>query len=126
LARPAGALGRLRFLVVEDEFLIACKIQSILADGGMAVAGPAASIVEALDLLRTGGIDAALLDARLEGEPVAGIVEMLRRQSIPVGLTTGYARDSLPAPLRMYPLLAKPYAPAELLSFARALVAERA
>ncbi len=46
------ALGRI-VLVVEDEFLIAMELESVLTSSGFEVLGPASSVGQALNLLRS-------------------------------------------------------------------------
>ena len=60
-----SVLAGLRLLVVEDEYMIAEHISMLLEDLGCDVAGPVATIEEALAMLEGGGLDGALLDANL-------------------------------------------------------------
>ena len=61
--RPDGRL----VLVVEDEVLIAMDLQLLLQRNGWRVLGPAATVAEALRLLRGETPDVALLDVSLSG-----------------------------------------------------------
>ena len=58
--------GRL-VLVVEDEFLIALDLELLLRRHGWRVLGPAATVDQALRLLRGETPDVALLDVNLRG-----------------------------------------------------------
>jgi DNA-binding response OmpR family regulator len=59
-----------QILVVEDEFLIAMKLEQTLRRAGYQVVGPAAGVGMALGLLRQVRPDAAVLDVNLAGERV--------------------------------------------------------
>jgi DNA-binding response OmpR family regulator len=65
----------LRVLVVEDEFIIAMELEAIFLDQGWQVLGPAASVVEALDLLASQPPDVAILDVNLRGVMVTPVAE---------------------------------------------------
>jgi two-component system, response regulator PdtaR len=75
-------------LVVEDEFLIALDLELLLRRHGWRVLGPAATVDQALRLLRQGDTpDVALLDVNLGGEPVAA---ELRARGVPFVLASAY------------------------------------
>ena len=59
----------LRILIVEDEFLIAMELESLLQDAGHDVVGIAASSVEALALGRDLAPDLAFVDIHLTDGP---------------------------------------------------------
>ena len=56
-----------RFLVVEDEPMIALDIVAGLESAGVAVEGPVGSVEDALRAIENASIDGALLDANLRG-----------------------------------------------------------
>lgn len=102
-------LAGLRVLVVEDEFLIALDIEDALAELGCEVAGPVASVTDALDLLEQAGCDLAVLDVRLGDGSTAPVAQILRRRGIPFVVLTGYDRSQIDEPLlREAPLIGKP------------------
>ena len=84
-----------RILVVEDEALIAVMVEDMLMELGSAVAGPAASIAEALKLARAEAIDAAVLDVNVRGERIDPVAEVLFARGIPVLFATGYGGAQL-------------------------------
>ncbi|MGO4386652.1 response regulator [Microvirga sp. 2YAF29] len=55
----------MRILIVEDEFLIALELESLLQDIGHDVVGIAASSAEAIDLARQSSPDLAFVDVHL-------------------------------------------------------------
>jgi CheY-like chemotaxis protein len=78
-------------LVVEDEFLIAMDLEAMLWDHGWRVLGPAATVAEALALLKDGKMpDVALLDVNLRGETVVPVAEVLRERGVPIVLASAY------------------------------------
>jgi two-component system, response regulator PdtaR len=85
--RPDGRL----VLVVEDEFLIALDLELLLRRHGWRVLGPAATVDQALRLLRDGETpDVALLDVNLRGELVTPVAEALRARGVPFVLASAY------------------------------------
>jgi CheY-like chemotaxis protein len=88
---PSAALSGLRVLVIEDEFLIALDLRSILDDLGCVALGPAATVPEALRLLVTDPPDATLLDLNLGGASSAPVAEALTRGGRPFVIVTAYA-----------------------------------
>jgi DNA-binding NarL/FixJ family response regulator len=76
-------------LVVEDSALIAYELAAAVAALGCAVMGPAATVDEAMRLLRRLP-DTALLDVQLGPRAAAQIAEMLRAAEVPYAAVTGY------------------------------------
>lgn len=102
-------LAGLHVLVVEDEYLVAELIRDQLRELGCAPVGPAATSDEALELIKSERVDAAILDINLiqgTSEPVA---RELRYRRCPFVFVTGYSEIGvLPRDLRGYCILAKP------------------
>lgn len=98
-----------RILVVEDEPLIALEVCSVLGTAGYQVAGPVATLEDAMRLLLRTQIDAALLDANLGGNPVDELAAALTRQAIPFTFVSGYGREGLPRAFAEAPMLGKPF-----------------
>jgi CheY-like chemotaxis protein len=108
-----------RILVVEDEMMIAMLMEDMLAELGCAVVGPAHALDTALDLARTElGLDAALLDVNLAGQPVFAVADALREKGVPTIFATGYGDAGLREIDRGAPVLQKPFRAGDL---ARAL-----
>jgi DNA-binding response OmpR family regulator len=103
-----------RVLIVEDMLLIALEMQRRLHEAGYEVVGPAATPAQALRLAREGRLDCALLDIDLNGQMATEVIEELRRQDVPLFLTTGYGVDMLPESYRDCPCFTKPIVAAEL------------
>src|ERR1700758_4716288 len=115
-----GLKGR-RVLVVEDEMMIAMLVEDMLSELGCAVVGPAHALDDALALaLAETGLDAALLDVNLGGQPVFAVADALREKGVPAIFSTGYGDASLRPTDRGAPVLQKPFRAGDL---ARALTA---
>lgn len=110
-----SVLAGLRLLVVEDEYMIAEYIITLLEDFGCEVAGPAATIEEAFAAMADGGLDGALLDTNLNGVSSAPIAAALRGASVPFVVVTGYgARELADDVLNCAQRITKPFSTGEL------------
>ena len=101
-------------LAVEDEMLVAWMLQDMLADLGCSVVGPAARVDEALALIASIPLDAAVLDLNLNGELSYPIADALAARGVPFMFATGYDKSRLLEAYRIYPVLQKPYYRSEL------------
>lgn len=95
-------------LIVEDEFLIAIHAAEVMEGLGFSVVGPVATIEQALELLREGAFDGAILDVNLSGTLIFPVAEALAERDIPFILTSGYEATGLPDRWRDRPHLRKP------------------
>jgi CheY-like chemotaxis protein len=78
-----------RVLVVEDDWIIAVAMVSLLEAEGADVVGPAATVSEGAELARTSPIDIALLDLSLQGTMADDlVVELATQQHVPVVVVT--------------------------------------
>lgn len=99
-----------RILIVEDEPLIAMMIEDYLDVLGRSPAGTADCVHEALRLIESGGIDAAILDVNLRGgEKSWPIADALARHGIPFLFASGGQEDAIAEQHRARPVLAKPF-----------------
>ena len=99
-----------RFLVVEDEYLIAADLAAALEAFGAEVTGPAGTVAEALRLVDAEGhrLDGAVLDINLGADRVYPVADVLRRRGIPFVFTTGYDAAALPQSYADVPRCQKP------------------
>lgn len=97
-----------RVLIVEDEFLVTVVLETAVQEAGASVVRLAASTVDALALIEAEPFDVALLDARLDEEPVSDVAEALEKRGIPFVFHSGYGPEHLPSSHRHRPLLRKP------------------
>jgi PAS domain S-box-containing protein len=122
--RQAAAAGH-RVLVVEDEALTALALKDLLEGAGFHVLGPAARVEEALDLLRSGRPDAAVLDVNLFGATVQPVAETLEGMGVPFLFCTGYqAAENAGRRHPQAPVLSKPVNANHLLAAVNRLVAD--
>jgi CheY-like chemotaxis protein len=120
MADTSALTGR-RVLVVEDEMMIAMLVEDMLAELGCAVVGPAHALDTALTLAKTEtGLDCALLDVNLGGQPVFAVADALRAKGVPAIFSTGYGDAGLRDVDRGAPVLQKPFRAGDL---AKALTA---
>lgn len=122
-ASGLGALSGRRFLVVEDEPLVAVELATLLEDAGAEVAGPVGAIEQALEMIERTVLDGALLDGNLRGKPVDEIAAALARRAIPFLFVSGYDREGLPRAFRSVRILSKPFTDQQLLEAAAQLLA---
>lgn len=94
--QPLGVMGR-RFLLVEDEYLIASDLASWLEEQGAEVLGPVPSVDDALALLDAEPLpDAAVLDINLGDEQVFPVADALRAAAVPFVFLSGYDAKMIP------------------------------
>ncbi len=110
-----------RFLVIEDEPLVALELSTILRDAGAEVAGPAATAAQALAMIDSLSLDGALLDGNLQGEGVERVAAALADAGIPFLFVSGYEPDHLPEGYSAE-MLEKPFDPARIVAAAGRLV----
>lgn len=119
---PLVKLAGKRFLVVEDEPLVVLDIAAGLEEAGVKIAATAGTAEDALRIIESTQIDAALLDGNLRGKPVDDIAAALTRKNVPFLFITGYGRESLPKAFGQAHLLCKPFGREQLLNAAAQLV----
>jgi signal transduction histidine kinase/DNA-binding response OmpR family regulator len=122
--KPSGKLDGKRFLVVEDEPLVALDLSAGLREAGAEVVASTGTASVALEIINNKSLDAALLDGNLHGRPVDEIAAALTRRNVPFVFVTGYGRESLPQSFRNVAVLSKPFSQEQLLR-AAALLVER-
>jgi two-component sensor histidine kinase len=97
-----------RVLIVEDAVLLALELETGLSEAGAQVIGPAYELEEAMALLDQ-KIDAAVLDANLNGRSVIPVAQVLADRGVPFVFATGYG-EAGGAPMGFdAPIIRKPY-----------------
>jgi len=121
-ASPGGAKdaqttasSRPSILLVEDEALVGIEMQISLEEAGYDVAGPAASVRQALNILEKKKCDIAILDINLGRENSIPIAEKLQEKNIPFIVVSGYSEGQQPEIFSGYPSLSKPVPMSRLL-----------
>lgn len=117
-------LSNVLVLVVEDEPFIALDVALAIEDAHGEVAGPAASVAEALDLLKRRPVAAAILDVNLPDGDISPVVALLRGAGVPMILQTGVgAPAGLTARFPDLVVQIKPCTAAKLVAQLAALIA---
>jgi CheY-like chemotaxis protein len=111
-----------RFLLVEDEYLVAVLIEDMLAELGHELAATAARFDDGLALAQTARFDLALLDLQLGAQATYPIADALGRRGIPFAFVTGRARSDVAAAYAATPILGKPFRLADLAAIIERLV----
>ena len=81
----------MRVLIVEDALLLALELEAGLTEAGAIVVGSAGDLTEAMGMVGL-TIDAAVLDANLNGESVRPVAEALAARGVPFVFATGLRR----------------------------------
>ena len=97
-----------RVLIVEDAVLLALELETGLSEAGAEVVGPAYELEEAMALLDR-PIDAAVLDANLNGRSVMPVAEALALRKVPFVFATGYGEAGGAPGNFDAPVIRKPY-----------------
>lgn len=119
--RQPDLSGR-RILVVEDEYVIAHEIATVLTRCGAAVVGPVPTVDRALALIGSAEpIDSAVLDINLRGELAFDVADRLSERMVPFVFATGFSQSFVPARFGEIRRYEKPLEP---ITLARALAGE--
>lgn len=112
-----------RILVVEDSALVLMEIEDAIGDVGWQMVGPAMRLDEALALVRTEQIDAALFDVNLDGEMSWEAAAIAQDRGIPFVFTTGYDSNSMiPARFAEQKIVPKPFKRGDIVRALRAML----
>jgi DNA-binding response OmpR family regulator len=98
-----------RVLVVDDEALIAMMLGDLLSEYGHETVGPAHSESQALELIASTDVDAAILDVTLGDHDCFTIARALQRQGVPFAFATGHGTHAVPDDFRDCVTVSKPF-----------------
>jgi DNA-binding response OmpR family regulator len=115
-----AAPKRQRILIVEDEPFIALALEAMLLELGFDVAGSAAQVSAALELIGREQIDGAILDVNLGSQRIDPVADILAARACPFFFTTGYGISGLPARHAGRAVLHKPFGLEQLFTVLRA------
>lgn len=113
-------------LVAEDQVFIALDLALAVEDAGGEVAGPVASVKNALALISTRKIAGAILDCNLTDGDVTPVATLLLEAGIPIIIQSGVGLA--PALASRYPWLTvyiKPYIASDLVAELAALITKK-
>jgi len=114
---PDRAIPRfenLRVLIIEDETLIALLLEDMLTELGCTIAGSAATVSMAIEMMDGAAPAFAVLDINLGGESSYVVAEALAKRGIPFVFSTGYGEGRLEPPWQGRPILQKPFGQEQL------------
>jgi DNA-binding response OmpR family regulator len=124
--QPRQADQPAKILILEDDLLNAFLIEDTLQFAGYEVVGPAKSIPQALMLLDSREIDAALIDLQIDDKVSFDVGRRLDELAIPWAITTAHARSFIGPQFSHVTVLTKPFAISALLEVVEELLDERA
>jgi CheY-like chemotaxis protein len=119
------ALSGQKVLVVEDETITALMIEAELLDEGAVVIGPAATVQQALALLKHHTPDVATLDLNLNGVPSTEVANALDALHVPFLLASAYSNRSRVQLPSAAGVIEKPYSPQSFIAAVIAVLAKR-
>ena len=109
--------ANLPILIVEDECFVALDLSDAIEAWNGRVIGPVATVADALALVETMPIAAAVLDATLADRDVTPLAMRLTEKGVPFVIHTGTGiPDELEAELPNLPVVMKPNQPAIVLA----------
>jgi DNA-binding response OmpR family regulator len=115
-----------RFLLLEDEPLIAAMLADWLAQQGHTVEALAHTNSSALDLIDLTSVDAAILDIQVSDGTAYPVATKLRQRNIPFLFATGWTVDAIDAEFQHELIARKPFEFETLDQQLRALLSNRA
>lgn len=115
-----------RFLILEDEPMIAAMLADWLAQQGHSVEALAQTNSRALDLIDLTPFDAAILDIQVSDGPAYPVASKLRQRSIPFLFATGWTVDAIDAEFQHELVARKPFEFETLGQQLRGLLSHRA
>jgi DNA-binding response OmpR family regulator len=102
-----------RILIVEDELPLALEMQKHLRDAGYRIVGPAGSQGEVERLVRSGRLDAAVIDIDSRRSAPFAVADWLAAEQVPFAVISGDT-NRLPHELALRPAITKPVSPSAL------------
>lgn len=109
-------------LVVEDEFIVALELITILTHEGAIVLGPAQTVQQALSFVARNNLDCALVDIRLVDGASFAVADRLAENGVPFAFVTRYTESEVPPRHQKRPVIYKPFTRASLLTTVGGLV----
>jgi CheY-like chemotaxis protein len=109
-----NSLSGKRVLVVEDEIMVSWLLEDMLANLGCVVIGPAVRVDQALAIIESEPLDAAVVDLNLNGQISYPVADALAARGVPFVFSSGYSQDRLLEKYRGFPVLQKPFHRSEL------------
>lgn len=109
-------LDGLHVLVAEDDHIQCDGIVACITDFGATVVGPAHSLSEARELVRSNSVDIAVVDIDLGDGDTFDFARTLQSRGLPFIFATGYNCGKVPAGFEHIKCLEKPFTEHALVS----------
>jgi CheY-like chemotaxis protein len=119
------ALAGCHILVVEDEMMNLMMIEDMLANFERASVSAAATVSQAIALIKRQPFDAAMLAVNLNGIKSYPVADALAARGVPFVFATGYSEHGLREDYRERPILKKPFKHEQLVGSLTRLLADR-
>ena len=101
--------GFLRFMILDDEAIIALDLAGMLRDLGHSVVSMANRVADGMEFASYGDLDMAILDINVNNVPSFPLAAILQDRGIPVIFASGYGESGLIDGFRDALVLTKPY-----------------
>ncbi len=99
----------LRFMILDDEAIIALDLACMLQDLGHSVVSVATRVAGGMEFARHGDLDMAILDINVHGVASFPLAAILRGRGVPIIFASGYGKQGLIDGFRDALVLTKPY-----------------
>ena len=99
----------LRFMILDDEAIIALDLASMLQDLGHSVVSMATRVAGGMEFARCGDLDMAILDINVHGVVSFSLAAILQGRGVPIIFASGYGESGLVDEFRNALVLTKPY-----------------
>ena len=118
----AACLTGKRVLVVEDTWVVAEALQSLLEEAGLVVAGPSATVAHAERLVSEKVPQLAVVDLKLNGEMAHDLIDCLHDRGVSVVVVSGLVSNP---PAKAAAIVEKPFSGEALIETLRSVVGRR-
>lgn len=98
-----------RVLILDDEPLIAMLLHDWLEELGYKPVGPASTVAQAVGIIESDSLDAAILDVSLQKTDCYPVADALKARGIPFTFGTGHVAQAIVPRHADVPVLCKPY-----------------
>jgi CheY-like chemotaxis protein len=106
---PNAQSDGMKFMIVEDEVLVALDLADMLSDLGHEVVFTESDVGRAIKIAEVETIDIAIMDINLRGELSFPVAKILRDRGVPVIFSSGYGRKGLIEDFQDAHFLTKPF-----------------
>jgi DNA-binding response OmpR family regulator len=111
-----------RILVVEDTWVVAKALQSLLEEAGLVVSGPCATVSDAKRLVSEQAPALAVVDLRLNGEMAYDLIDCLHDRGVAVVVISGLVSKP---PTKAAAIVQKPFSGEALIEALCSVVGRR-